>query len=117
MARFVIESVPDPGGKFVIESLPEPEPVDYLDETLGQLGSGFNTGLDALINLPYNAVRGVANLAGADLPEAQPLISRLNTASDPKTTVGKIFRATGEVAGSSVVPAGGVMAVGMRAAP
>lgn len=117
MAKFVIESVPNSGGRFTIESLPEPEPVDYLDETIGQFGAGVNRGIDSLINLPYNAVRGVAGLVGADLPEAQPIVSSLNVTGEPKTAVGEVFGATGEVAGSSALPAAGILSAGARAAP
>lgn len=117
MAKFVIESVPNSGGRFTIESLPEPEPVDYLDETVGQFSAGVNRGIDNLINTPYNVVRGVAGLAGYDLPEAQPLVSSINTTGAPRTVLGEISGATGEVAGSSIVPTGGIISTGARLAP
>lgn len=107
---------------------PVEQEVDYVDETVGQASAGINRGLDALINLPYNAVRSAWNatldntigpdtLSGYRIPEAQPIIGQLNVSGEPKTAMGRAAGTIGEVVGGSVVPAGGILATGARMAP
>ena len=93
-------------------------PVSMTNEVVGGFSGGFNKGVDALINLPGSVMNLGAQALGYDAPfEPVQLAQRFNVAEPPRTATGRVAEAVGEVAGSSVVPTGGLIAAGARAAP
>jgi hypothetical protein len=92
-------------------------PVSMTHEVVGGLSGGFNKGIDALVNLPGSVLNLGAQALGYDAPfEPVRLAQRFNVAEPPRTATGRVAEAVGEVAGSSVVPTGGLIAAGARAA-
>lgn len=70
--------------------------MEAATDVVSQVPQGFNSGLDGMLNLPYNLVRGAAGIFGYDMPEAQPIVARLNTGESPRTTVGRYAHTVGE---------------------
>ncbi|MGF1623059.1 MAG: hypothetical protein ACFCUR_20930 [Rhodomicrobiaceae bacterium] len=103
--------------KAIAQRFPPEEPINVFDESIGALTRGVNTGIDAMVNLPYELIRSGAGLAGYDLPASQPLAGRLNVTPEPRTAMGRITQAVGEVGGSSALPAAGLLAKGASIAP
>lgn len=97
-------------------------PPDLLGEATAPF-KGFNTGLDALINLPGTAGNLIAsgvNYGARKLGYEQPLpdapfepvkvATQFNTDYVPQTAFGRYGETIGEVAGSSIIPEAGLMA-------
>jgi hypothetical protein len=92
-------------------------PVSMINEIASQPVQGFNSGLDALINFPGSVLNLGAGALGYDAPfKPVKVFERFNSGEEPKTATGRILRAAGEVAGGSVLPTGGIIAAGARAA-
>ena len=89
---------------------PDPSLTDVATDAAWQLPQGFNRGVDSLINLPYNLVRGAAGLAGYELPEAKPIVGQLNSGRKPETTTGRYAESVGEALGASALPSAGLVA-------
>lgn len=72
-----------------------------------KLPAGINSGVDSLINLPYNLIRWPTNLATGreTLPDVKYL-RRFNADRPAETTPGRFAEATGEAIGSSILPTG-----------
>lgn len=91
---------------------------------------GFNTGIDALINLPGTlgnlGAAGVnygAGLLGYDAPlpdepfKPIPVATNVNADYEPQTTLGQYGQTIGEVGGSAIIPEAGLIATAGRMAP
>lgn len=102
------------------QTSPQPErrgdAFDAARDIAWQLPQGFNRGLDATINAPYNLIRGGAGLLGYEIPEAQPIFARANSGVEPEGASGRIAGAVGESIGSSVIPSAGVYGMAARTA-
>lgn len=93
-----------------------PQSPDVVVDMAKGTGYGFNEGLDASLNMLASPVRGAMNLIPNALgyegiPELE-LARRANVAGPAETQAGRVMQAVGEVAGSSVLPAGGVLQAG-----
>lgn len=89
---------------------------DAARDVAWQLPQGFNRGLDATINAPYNLIRGGAGLLGYELPEAEPIFARTNSGVQPEGVSGRVAGAVGESVGASVIPSAGVYGLAARTA-
>lgn len=121
---------------------PEASLADNAADVAWQLPQGINRGVDSVLNLPYNAIRGVGKLTGTyDLPEAQPIVGQFNPGGavpravadavnpvlpasmqqeskprPPETTAGRYAESVGEAVGASAIPAGTLLGTASRAA-
>jgi hypothetical protein len=89
---------------------------DAARDVAWQLPQGFNNGLDAVVNAPYNLIRAGAGALGYDMPAAQPIVGQLNSGVEPEGTAGRLARTTGEAIGASAVPSGAIMGLAARTA-
>lgn len=105
---------PNPFDKFDAGRKPTLE--ESAVDAAWQLPQGFNRGVDSLINLPYNVIRGAAGLAGYELPEAKPIVGQFNSGRKPETTTGRYAESVGEALGASSIPSAGLVAKAERMA-
>lgn len=87
-----------------------PNPASAVADIGWQLPQGINSGVDAVINAPYNLIRGGAKIAGYDLPEPKPILGHFNSGKAAETTAGKYAHAAGEAIGSSAIPSATLLA-------
>jgi hypothetical protein len=109
---------PPPGFQIVEQEAPRRrgDAFDAARDVAWQLPQGFNRGVDAVINAPYNLARGTASLFGYELPEAQPIVARTNSGVEPEGMAGRLAGAVGESVGASVIPSAGVYGLAARTA-
>lgn len=93
-------------------------PVSTWKEAVGGFGKGFNEGFDALVNAPGALMNLGAEALGYDAPfEPVRAATRFNNEYEPRTSLGRLAKATGEVAGGSALPSLGILGAGTRLAP
>lgn len=98
----------------------KPQQPDVAVDMAKGAGYGFNTGLDAMLNMIGAIPRGAVNLAsgalgyGDVIPELQAA-RRFNVAGPAETTAGRTAQAIGEVAGGSAIPTAGMLTAGRMA--
>lgn len=101
---------------------PETPKADVATDVAKGATYGFNEGLDATLNLIGSPIRAPVNYVseklgfGEVIPELQAA-RRFNVAGPAETQPGRVAQAVGEVTGSSVAPAAGVLQAGRMAGP
>lgn len=99
---------------------PETPQADVATDVAKGATFGFNEGLDATLNLIGAPVRAPVNYIseklgfGEAIPELRAA-RRFNVAGPAETQPGRVAQAVGEVAGSSVAPAAGILQAGRMA--